>query len=363
MEDCQECVGPEDCFADCFDNATIQLYQQEHDLLWPSDEFPGARCIKVTGDKMWTRFVSIIHVKCEVDSIGANFQYRTVQGGTLSLHWDDTRLEAFTEKSTARDWSSALVPEDKGGHKFMVEFVPDSPGKTPAGALYNMLGFFTQKQFAKCMDTRNCLEELDKTPAGRSLRNSNRFLLQCLTSSPDDAKNLPMVGVECHKWRKCLEAASSSSLLQVGDAGDHGIKHLLEAAAESNATEANERAEKREGCVYPPTEDPMAWDCDCWEQMHKRCNAIEVKAENLGLCLRAQFCRYPEVCDGWHGRNCVQDDVKQMQFRLNVSGSLVENKTKVNTSAALLGRATENATTGAKLAADLDAAVGNKACA
>merc|ERR1719181_2158974 len=104
-------------------------------------------------------------------------------------------------------------------------------------------------------------------------------------------KNMPEVGWACWKWRKCMRKVG-------GDVEEHTSLLLNAAALGKGAGSQTEPSD--EFCIHPPNEDPMAWNCDCFEEMHNTCKAAGAKnSRKLGDCIQAQFCLHENVCKSW----------------------------------------------------------------
>merc|ERR1711870_30265 len=68
-------------------------------------------------------------------------------------------------------------------------------------------------------------------------------------------------------------------------------------------------------CMDPRHEDPESWECDCYENMHKMCNAIRalesMHAEySIEKCMRAILCDQNLTCPSWRDSvSCDSDPV------------------------------------------------------
>merc|ERR1712100_445894 len=106
----------------------------------------------------------------------------------------------------------------------------------------------------------------------------------------------------CTDWKGCLETSA-------GDRPQR-IQQLLNAAGVGSKVSESDRAGDSEGCIYPPTEDPASWDCDCWDGMQKRCDEFgATDAVARTSCLTAQYCLHPRICKGWQKKFCEAADI------------------------------------------------------
>merc|ERR1712107_281348 len=115
----------------------------------------------------------------------------------------------------------------------------------------------------------------------------------------------------CRAWRKCLRKSKQEqhvlTLLGAAGAGDASAYAKAPATVSADAPPAEAPGDR---CVNPALEDPESWNCDCWDNMHSRCQMIAGGTKGFagerGLapafvadCIRAQFCLYPPVCASW----------------------------------------------------------------
>jgi len=324
--------------------------------------------------KIWKRFKAIIHVRCHGNTLQATFSMKLVRFGSLRLYWDGEEIwaegkhsnisgvEVVTAKGSQQlpmiydDTSSpdnmkkreshiTIAMASAGAHELSIEFSPSehAPGlalgphkgawtreaedKFPT-AVINDLSFFMEPGFTKCEDSKVCLLELSKSPAGRLLRNTNALQLLCLTSEEDESleKSIPDKRVRgmCKLWRECLAGA--------GNQYHNHLLELLNAAGVTNEGEtpqplnpfghrfsplAGSDKEDKHGCMHPPTEDVESWNCDCYSDMLRRCHAVSEQGLVSGrfstvLCLRAQFCSYDRVCRHWKTQTCGAPGIGEM---------------------------------------------------
>eukprot|EP00747_Dinoflagellata_sp_TGD_P118861 gnl/TRDRNA2_/TRDRNA2_172907_c0_seq1.p1 gnl/TRDRNA2_/TRDRNA2_172907_c0~~gnl/TRDRNA2_/TRDRNA2_172907_c0_seq1.p1 ORF type:complete len:717 (-),score=105.75 gnl/TRDRNA2_/TRDRNA2_172907_c0_seq1:422-2572(-) len=70
-------------------------------------------------------------------------------------------------------------------------------------------------------------------------------------------------------------------------------------------------------CIDPRSADPESWDCDCFEEMHKRCKDKEddhnVHGFSTAICLRAMFCENPKVCQNWKALFCNTERMQSIR--------------------------------------------------
>merc|ERR1719498_2131528 len=119
---------------------------------------------------------------------------------------------------------------------------------------------------------------------------------QCLSLPLEEVSSLEEVGHACEVWRQCLDSGEGKH--------DIHIQNLLTAATDV-PSEIPPAQTTELGCINPPTEDPLAWDCDCYEEMHKRCRAIKATSPNaMSTCLQAQFCTHKNICPEWAATVC-----------------------------------------------------------
>eukprot|EP00747_Dinoflagellata_sp_TGD_P113263 gnl/TRDRNA2_/TRDRNA2_171665_c2_seq4.p1 gnl/TRDRNA2_/TRDRNA2_171665_c2~~gnl/TRDRNA2_/TRDRNA2_171665_c2_seq4.p1 ORF type:complete len:280 (-),score=44.26 gnl/TRDRNA2_/TRDRNA2_171665_c2_seq4:255-1094(-) len=207
---------------------------------------------------------------------------------------------------------AATVQLDRpGGHTFTIEFKVRN-GITDHKAVIRALSFFMPDTFANCEDTKVCLEILGANASGLELRNSNLLQWQCLMSLFDamssDQKQT------CEAWKVCLS-----------NNDEHHAERIL---AFLNATGVGAggpattpvllAADPAQQCIDPRTSDPESWDCDCFEEMHRRCEELGASQEfafgGFGdLCLRAQYCMSDNVCGHWNSKICDDPLIQQLQ--------------------------------------------------
>ena len=90
MDDCEECVGKKNCWGDC---RSKNLKRVGID-----------RCVQVDSRNIWTRFVVLIHIRCDL-SMMVKFRPVEVRGGVFKIYWDDEFLKTFSKKMKfPRSW-------------------------------------------------------------------------------------------------------------------------------------------------------------------------------------------------------------------------------------------------------------------
>eukprot|EP00747_Dinoflagellata_sp_TGD_P076409 gnl/TRDRNA2_/TRDRNA2_159140_c0_seq14.p1 gnl/TRDRNA2_/TRDRNA2_159140_c0~~gnl/TRDRNA2_/TRDRNA2_159140_c0_seq14.p1 ORF type:complete len:511 (+),score=54.75 gnl/TRDRNA2_/TRDRNA2_159140_c0_seq14:114-1646(+) len=347
---------------------TCEVCSADEQNCWSDCE--STRCVKPTGADKATRFLSAIHVQCSSPSVALGIQVDSLRGGSLKLYWDEQLL------STSRVMSAGLkninsrlnVPNPlteqafrkiqpnqrmifipirqrhSGGHTFKMEYARDESGSVTAPEIQiGWLTFIENPGFEICMDTKVCLNVLDTHgQEGAALRASNSLLLQCLTASLDQAADLQKVGPACGALRKCLDPAHTNHLVS-----------LLHAAVEYDRWfEGSTLSTSSDMCLNPSEEDPMSWECDCYDEMKKRCT--EMKAVDEKTCLRAQMCMHEHICPEWASRMCNSPAIETMKQSLNAAKSLV-NAQQLAFAARASASAKEEAT-------DLEHSAGRKAC-
>eukprot|EP00747_Dinoflagellata_sp_TGD_P107552 gnl/TRDRNA2_/TRDRNA2_170157_c0_seq24.p1 gnl/TRDRNA2_/TRDRNA2_170157_c0~~gnl/TRDRNA2_/TRDRNA2_170157_c0_seq24.p1 ORF type:complete len:481 (+),score=39.71 gnl/TRDRNA2_/TRDRNA2_170157_c0_seq24:71-1513(+) len=350
QDTCEECgAGEDNCWDDC----------------------KTSRCVKTTGTGKWNRFLSAIHILCESEFMSLEATVNALDGGSLALFWDEKLLEHWWNP-----WPNPLTPaawrklskqdrwiqlpftklEHPGGHTLTMEFTLDSSKSTTSPKVeVGWLSITEDRGFETCMDTKMCLNELEKHgQEGQVLRTSNALLLECLSASSDQAARMDKVGGACEALRKCLDHSLRTHLIQ-----------LLNAAVLSKVGDAPRSVTspptKPSGsgvCLNPSEEDPMSWECDCYAEMKKRC--AKVHADNphkLEYCLRAQFCTHKNICPHWAKSMCGSAEVLAMQKLLKGEESLVNAE-----SIALVARTSASGTS-SQQAMSLEHTAGHKACA
>eukprot|EP00747_Dinoflagellata_sp_TGD_P144030 gnl/TRDRNA2_/TRDRNA2_176448_c5_seq8.p1 gnl/TRDRNA2_/TRDRNA2_176448_c5~~gnl/TRDRNA2_/TRDRNA2_176448_c5_seq8.p1 ORF type:complete len:454 (+),score=36.56 gnl/TRDRNA2_/TRDRNA2_176448_c5_seq8:68-1363(+) len=312
MEDCEECLGNQNCWGDCLaplvrPGGTRRVHNGME------------RCVKVNSENKWTRFLNVVHVQCEQRT---QFQIRPerIRGGVIKLHWHKL-FKTFRKplKNSEMVYRVKLRTEHKGGNTFAVEFAVNSNAslskykKVKALAKYVDLSFFMRTEFATCMDSKTCLDTIGDE-AGLPLRESSGLLLQCLKSGMDKvAEDQEALKQKCKTWKNCLSQSDPSgtyetSLVTMLEAAGAGAPIPEHVSLKQQSAEAK--------CINPPTEDPMSWNCDCYEQMQQRCKDIGASTE-MEMCLRAQFCEHTHTCQHWKDAACTQQTVKDMISRLH----------------------------------------------
>eukprot|EP00747_Dinoflagellata_sp_TGD_P134888 gnl/TRDRNA2_/TRDRNA2_175388_c0_seq11.p1 gnl/TRDRNA2_/TRDRNA2_175388_c0~~gnl/TRDRNA2_/TRDRNA2_175388_c0_seq11.p1 ORF type:complete len:396 (+),score=39.03 gnl/TRDRNA2_/TRDRNA2_175388_c0_seq11:67-1254(+) len=196
-ESCEECSGLKDCWR-------MQDVHGDH-----------ARMAMVGGKRhnRWSRFLSTFHIRCVVPVVHIRFSLFHLNGGSLRFYWDGQEItqangfhtEGFESPVKLKDfWAArreqwkkykvehktlyialgtATVEVDKlGGHDFTVEFTANFAAPVIKAMIQNM-AFFMTDDFAKCEDTKACLDALGNSASGLKLRNSNVLQRLCLMSS------------------------------------------------------------------------------------------------------------------------------------------------------------------------------------
>eukprot|EP00747_Dinoflagellata_sp_TGD_P143447 gnl/TRDRNA2_/TRDRNA2_176392_c0_seq30.p1 gnl/TRDRNA2_/TRDRNA2_176392_c0~~gnl/TRDRNA2_/TRDRNA2_176392_c0_seq30.p1 ORF type:complete len:465 (-),score=56.34 gnl/TRDRNA2_/TRDRNA2_176392_c0_seq30:62-1456(-) len=352
MDDCEECVGNSSCWGDCKPGLALgrDLSKKEEKRRLGGID----RCVQVDSQNKWARFVTLIHVRCET-RMHVRFRPTEVSGGVINLYWDDEPLTTFDRKIVwPKYWQTRLTTDHQGGNTFIVEFVPNS---TDAVAEFTELGFVMRNEFTTCLDSKACLDRLGDE-AGLPLRTSSVLMHQCLKTGMDNVSVQSVAG-SCKKWKACLKKSDPSGEYE------RRLLTMLEASGVATAATAHSSLKqhlpppqlgKGSGkCIYPPHEDPLSWNCDCYEDMMQRCKDIGASME-MEVCLRAQFCEHPHTCQHWKDSTCNEQKVADMSRRLK--SALLE----MDGLNSLMTRVSQKDTK-ATLAADLDHTTGHKACA
>eukprot|EP00747_Dinoflagellata_sp_TGD_P121447 gnl/TRDRNA2_/TRDRNA2_173424_c0_seq6.p1 gnl/TRDRNA2_/TRDRNA2_173424_c0~~gnl/TRDRNA2_/TRDRNA2_173424_c0_seq6.p1 ORF type:complete len:485 (+),score=60.75 gnl/TRDRNA2_/TRDRNA2_173424_c0_seq6:61-1515(+) len=293
LADCEECTGSQDCFGDCKFEAPSDPFEKYGTL-------SSTRiCAHANESSPWTRFIVLVHINCPIAYLKVFLSADELSNSKMALYWDQDK-QADIQKYEGGDAFWSLFSTHEGGHTIELEMTrPQGVGAT---ARLRTFEIQLSSKYDKCMTTKSCLEVLDKFGSeGNALRSSNALLRQCLHKKMKHANTLPRVGPACLAWRECLQNA--------GDKHDEQVQLILSAAAIK--TRGSTRGKSVKSCIHPPSEDPMAWDCDCYQEMHERCAAVEANMpKELKWCMRAQFCLHPDVCASWRNAVCKFKQVK-----------------------------------------------------
>eukprot|EP00747_Dinoflagellata_sp_TGD_P162949 gnl/TRDRNA2_/TRDRNA2_181133_c0_seq1.p1 gnl/TRDRNA2_/TRDRNA2_181133_c0~~gnl/TRDRNA2_/TRDRNA2_181133_c0_seq1.p1 ORF type:complete len:617 (+),score=61.28 gnl/TRDRNA2_/TRDRNA2_181133_c0_seq1:119-1969(+) len=322
---CEECTSGS-CWRDC-------------NLKKPEGKWWGL-CLSASNTGKWKRYLILVHATCEAETLEFRTNVPTLKEGQVRFLWDGRDIHQRNHYRTQgmnnlgspiragdlmrqprdynwggiRGWRFAaqLVgphsPGGKGGHDLTVEFKPT--GRNGKITLSDF-GMFMSDQYAVCMDNKVCLKELSGVQGGLDLRNNNALQWECLEHGPVSKKLNSMQQDACKIWLQCLTRDGSSKSSQ--------ILNLLKAAGfkgDSGALLQTDGATAATGHIYPPTEDPLAWDCDCWEEMLQRCKSLR-KISSVGDfsepdCLTAQFCVHERVDSGWKQDSCGSGDIPRL---------------------------------------------------
>eukprot|EP00747_Dinoflagellata_sp_TGD_P102828 gnl/TRDRNA2_/TRDRNA2_168778_c1_seq20.p1 gnl/TRDRNA2_/TRDRNA2_168778_c1~~gnl/TRDRNA2_/TRDRNA2_168778_c1_seq20.p1 ORF type:complete len:817 (-),score=96.32 gnl/TRDRNA2_/TRDRNA2_168778_c1_seq20:123-2378(-) len=262
----------------------------------------------------------------------------------------------------------------------------EDPYKETRNVIVEDMVVLMKPDYGDCMDKKACLKELDdQGHDGLAFFEDNTQVRECLEREDHQLVH----GSICKLWRDCLaqygstetqqgmqkllEAAGvgeactedyvhcgswaaagyctdnqygawvqqhcsckCSSQLAVSDGGSNQVllKELATAVASSKtvvkrskSTEGESKTLADHECMNPDTEDPAAWQCDCWEEMQKRCEQVNHHMSPnpaLKTCLRAQFCLHPKVCSEWTAAKCHSSDVKEVMAKLQATSSLTQ---------------------------------------
>eukprot|EP00747_Dinoflagellata_sp_TGD_P206382 gnl/TRDRNA2_/TRDRNA2_80104_c0_seq1.p1 gnl/TRDRNA2_/TRDRNA2_80104_c0~~gnl/TRDRNA2_/TRDRNA2_80104_c0_seq1.p1 ORF type:complete len:522 (-),score=49.26 gnl/TRDRNA2_/TRDRNA2_80104_c0_seq1:150-1715(-) len=372
---CQECVSDSTSNIDCFGACPIipndNIYKQQDD---------SGMCVTSSGGK-WVRFVFKVHLKCPVDAI-LNWNAKQVTGGTMKLLWDGNPLFSINERAPKSDMNKhSEVPAGKeGGHTLTIEFTSTrGTGSSLSAAHFNWLSLMMKEPFVSCLDSKGCLDELKKNgKPGMRLRNSNALLFLCLDnvySLPSELQN------PCWDWRGCMFKAGSYTwdhmwrvyhlLVASGSRQGHTAAADLQVAtalheSTSSLVVGNSDDAGDANCLYPPNEDPLEWDCDCYDQILGRCRAIRYNTDYylFQSCLQAHFCLYGETCQDWKNMYCHEQGVQTaiQRLRWQFGASLVQQESP-QLGTALMDRAKGNTEEKiSDLGSELDRSLGAKKC-
>merc|ERR1711879_768936 len=67
-------------------------------------------------------------------------------------------------------------------------------------------------------------------------------------------------------------------------------------------------------CINPLVQDAESWTCDCFDEMKQACRALGAHDD---LCMRAQFCEHPRVCNSWKEQACDEPEIQAMHTLLS----------------------------------------------
>eukprot|EP00747_Dinoflagellata_sp_TGD_P165075 gnl/TRDRNA2_/TRDRNA2_185888_c0_seq1.p1 gnl/TRDRNA2_/TRDRNA2_185888_c0~~gnl/TRDRNA2_/TRDRNA2_185888_c0_seq1.p1 ORF type:complete len:470 (+),score=34.55 gnl/TRDRNA2_/TRDRNA2_185888_c0_seq1:70-1479(+) len=347
--DREECIGPSNCWGDC-----------------PTKGGGVDRCVQVSQTN-WTRFLTLVHVRCEL-SMQVGFRPVKTRGGVINTYWNDKFLHAFDKPiwPGQKSWSTDLKTDHKGGNTFIVEFIPSNskdspmkqnahePQKASAIGQFSDLTFFLRTELTTCLDSKSCLDQIgDK--AGLPLRESSGLLHQCLRGDMDKEHVLP-VARSCKKWKRCLKRSDPS--------GQYQSRLLLllnasDAAVPMPGHTSLKQSPMGSKCIYPPTEDPMSWNCDCYEQMIQRCRDIGASKE-MEVCIRGQFCEHPNTCQHWKDAACSDETITDMKKRLHGALLQTQRANSISQSSALMSHAAPRGIHAS--AVEMDQSTEHKAC-
>eukprot|EP00747_Dinoflagellata_sp_TGD_P151745 gnl/TRDRNA2_/TRDRNA2_177237_c0_seq1.p1 gnl/TRDRNA2_/TRDRNA2_177237_c0~~gnl/TRDRNA2_/TRDRNA2_177237_c0_seq1.p1 ORF type:complete len:561 (+),score=51.07 gnl/TRDRNA2_/TRDRNA2_177237_c0_seq1:96-1778(+) len=288
------------------------------------------------------RFATTIHVTCAIGSVGLVFKPRNLSGGVVRFFWDGTEINKVNgfhvfsglespldprdkvfAKNTKRTYKWMFDVDRKGGHDLTVEFVPDISLGKQGGIAIQGLSLWMPDEYTRCQDAQMCLAALGSTISGMRLRNDNNLQRICLEDG-STAPQFPSMSDKkaCDAWLQCLQSG--------GDGQEQILKLLNAAGVGSTEQPADPNVGQHGGlCIHPPTADPEGWGCDCYAEMKHRCQMISTTPGfSEAMCIRAQFCMYPNVCDNWKNSHCNTHQMSVLQQALQdlASGtSIIEN--------------------------------------
>eukprot|EP00747_Dinoflagellata_sp_TGD_P160258 gnl/TRDRNA2_/TRDRNA2_177962_c5_seq3.p1 gnl/TRDRNA2_/TRDRNA2_177962_c5~~gnl/TRDRNA2_/TRDRNA2_177962_c5_seq3.p1 ORF type:complete len:562 (-),score=52.90 gnl/TRDRNA2_/TRDRNA2_177962_c5_seq3:303-1988(-) len=295
LSDCEECGGPVDCFYDC-----------EHTYIGAWNGTQSELCVRSSSTSSFTRFVITAHVECLTEHGGmarVDIRQNELTGGTMKTFWNQKDV---TDLQRDHEGWTQLRAESEGGNTLEIEVMRQAGQDVSTRLWYGSI--IVAHTYGTCMDTTHCLNTLDESVEGRALRASNMLLRQCLYQPLEKIDSLPIVGQACSSFRECLR-----------EHGQHTLEHMrliLSAAALAKGGGSN--TPEQSSCIHPPSEDPMGWDCDCFQEMHDRCLAIGAsKPRSIQACLRAQFCLHPNICVSWRDAVCRTRKTNKFKKRLN----------------------------------------------
>eukprot|EP00747_Dinoflagellata_sp_TGD_P212283 gnl/TRDRNA2_/TRDRNA2_85405_c1_seq1.p1 gnl/TRDRNA2_/TRDRNA2_85405_c1~~gnl/TRDRNA2_/TRDRNA2_85405_c1_seq1.p1 ORF type:complete len:589 (-),score=78.19 gnl/TRDRNA2_/TRDRNA2_85405_c1_seq1:90-1835(-) len=334
QESCTECVGTNDCFGD------VAIPTSHGQIVAGQQNYDYARVVRGLQSSKWTRFLTVIHVECP-KATQMRLGLKKLERGTVKVFWDGTLLKSVTQQEVMSVASprtfQTRVPVDPGnlpgvhGHNLVLEFSRDmSKRHMKAVAWVGTLSLIAPQEFTQCMDKKMCMNDLANSGRkGKILRTSNRLLTQCLQRDFGKVQRIPKLGKLCKTFRKCLRGLKGGNheeelllilkATQVSgkflfETGTSQATHLIQGSSPTQVTSTDDE----EICIFPPTEDPMSWDCDCWEAMHTLCHDIGIyNGKQLQMCLTAQYCMHPKICRHWHADQCTNNPaIESLQVKL-----------------------------------------------
>eukprot|EP00747_Dinoflagellata_sp_TGD_P105141 gnl/TRDRNA2_/TRDRNA2_169462_c0_seq8.p1 gnl/TRDRNA2_/TRDRNA2_169462_c0~~gnl/TRDRNA2_/TRDRNA2_169462_c0_seq8.p1 ORF type:complete len:518 (-),score=47.02 gnl/TRDRNA2_/TRDRNA2_169462_c0_seq8:94-1647(-) len=351
MDSCTECSGQPNCWGVVGSHGKLRVKRQS---------------------AQWNRFVTTIHVRCMSPYVHIRFSLIGLTHGVLRLYWDGMEitpgnrfvtkglhspilpqdLKAARQKGRKKGTKASLKLDRIGGHEFTIEFSSHSNKNLEGTATMRGLSFIMPDSFARCEDTKVCLASL----AGRSgseLRNSNVLQRLCLSAQRGTLTFKQKQA--CESWRRCLSKSDVShsdrllALLEAATVGDRSVDP-------GTARDVPREQDKidSEQCILPPIADPESWACDCFEEMHQRCETVSlhhaIDGFSEAMCLRAMFCSHSVVCGGWKEQACkdplIADILKALQDlepsaddkqRLDLKTSALQLQNRANLVASTVG--------------------------
>jgi hypothetical protein len=276
-----------------------------------------------------------------------------VHRGVLNLFWDGREIRTIenlhhvgllppyngTENLSADHWVDIALPTlQESGHYLDIEFSPSVRPETSwrdhelsfvtsetswPKAMFRHLWVYMQDAFAVCEDMKACLQTLaEYKDSGLTLRSNNSLQQECLSRNfseinASDSLNAAGVVEACNGWRQCLD---SDALYQLRTLLD--VAMSVSRAVDANTSASGERGNESNGsqvshCIFPPSEDPESWNCDCHVEMYHECDALRAIDFDLSSfsdedCIRANICRHPEVCPEWKVSQCSDNGTQKM---------------------------------------------------
>lgn len=351
-ESCEECTTstdqPMDCWGPVMSNTDVRQPTQ----------------VKVTpGTQTWKRFLWTVHLQCHAPAVTMRIRLHRLMRGKFSLFFDGQEISeknghqlkmgklkrVSVRKKKGNDWKQLLpslpgsakgnedlgarimfkVPlEDAGLHELQIQYEPDEEINEKQMASIKSLYLFMADEVLKCEDWKTCLGVLgggsDKSRliTARELRNSNELQLACLKEQSLESYSKDLQSI-CNEWRDCVSTRVD------GRSKLEELVALLEAANVSHVGKAPrpQQGDTVRGCIHPPTEDPEAWDCSCYDNMLQRCELLRKANSTLHFttaqCLHSQYCLYPGVCDHWKATECNDLKTQAIQEAMSSLSTLL----------------------------------------
>eukprot|EP00747_Dinoflagellata_sp_TGD_P186119 gnl/TRDRNA2_/TRDRNA2_42999_c0_seq1.p1 gnl/TRDRNA2_/TRDRNA2_42999_c0~~gnl/TRDRNA2_/TRDRNA2_42999_c0_seq1.p1 ORF type:complete len:655 (-),score=77.11 gnl/TRDRNA2_/TRDRNA2_42999_c0_seq1:124-2088(-) len=174
------------------------------------------------------------------------------------------------------------------------------------------------------------------TDAGNSIEQAQ---LKCLAMA--DCNFLSEIHLKNGGGKKFIPAKLCWRLVSarevVGGRKIHGSRVFIRTSKSVCDAQRKQKTqlEDRVDCIDPRTADPESWDCDCFEEMNKRCQDITerhaVDGFTVPKCLRALFCVDPKVCNDWKKLFCYSEEMETLKELVTPVNAMIEGRSKIST--------------------------------